>query len=508
MSIASSMGDEQATSQSPYTSNALSESELTSDAGEESEYQEDTEPEAKRTRIDEGEALLQVEHNGLTYFTGDHVIMEDPENSGGTQGTECPSVAQIHKLTRRDSNALEATVLWYVHPQLTPHPAFMEFYPNTLLRTFRQTTVPVQRIQRKCFVLSPADAMVGHPREWQEGDRLFVCESRYVDKGGFIQKIKMARGFWPESMSQERIEMVTRPVPWPGGPRQMEKVQMPVVADKDDANTPHTRRSTRLAATPASASSTPTSMPASQAELFQQMLVQQQQQQQLQQQQLQQQQQQPPPQFLLPGAMSNASMAQFQKQAAALASGAFSGSFSPVATASSMPIAPPRRRGRPPKNKQLIEKRAMEDAAAMAAAQQKQQFSQLQATPRRQPGIYMGRPLSSPATGLAHNGTPVSIAHSMAALNSPQMLGQSSSMSSLPPMPRPQPPPQPPKVISIPYPSSESEPQLSESVVSMFPTVNGRIKWFATAPISRSTCTNVQHSQEYLRWKQSNNSSA
>ncbi|KAJ1867005.1 hypothetical protein LPJ78_001322 [Coemansia sp. RSA 989] len=206
--------------------------------------------------------------------------------------------------------------------------------------------------------------------------------------------------------------------------------------------------------------------------------------------------------------MSNASMAQFQKQAAALASGAFSGSFSPVATASSMPIAPPRRRGRPPKNKQLIEKRAMEDAAAMAAAQQKQQFSQLQATPRRQPGIYMGRPLSSPATGLAHNGTPVSIAHSMAALNSPQMLGQSSSMSSLPPMPRPQPPPQPPKVISIPYPSSESEPQLSESVVSMFPTVNGRIKWFATAPISRSTCTNVQHSQEYLRWKQSNNSSA
>ncbi|KAJ2342948.1 hypothetical protein GGF43_005810, partial [Coemansia sp. RSA 2618] len=277
------------------------------------------EPAAKRTRTEE-HAVLAVEHGGLTYHVGDHVILEDPENSGGTQGTELPAVAQIHKLRQTPSGS-EATVLWYVHPQLTAHPAYMEFYPDAVLRTFRQTTVPVSTLRQKCFVLLSADAMAGHPREWREGDRLFVCDARYVDKGGFIQKIKM-RGFWPEEMTEERLHMVARPVPWPGGARQFEKAPVAVRGEGDEQGTPHTRRSTRLAATPASAAAsvpdaTPTMVPGGQVLALQQMLAQQ-----------QQQQQQAPPAFMLPG-MTSASMQM---------PGSISGAIPPASPLSVMPI--------------------------------------------------------------------------------------------------------------------------------------------------------------------------
>ncbi|KAJ1840634.1 hypothetical protein H4S02_003931 [Coemansia sp. RSA 2611] len=485
MSVASSAGQE-ATDQSSV-SGSMSEFHSDNDSNNESEYDE---PEAKRARADDDP--LSVEHNGQPYYVGDHVELEDPENSSGTQGTELAAIAQIHKLLL---GGQQLVVMWYVYPQLTPHPAYMEFYPDALLRTFRLTTVPVSRIRRKCFVMPAADAVEGRPREWQEGERLYVCESRFVDKGGFIQKIKRGRGFWPEAMSDERMDAVARPVPWADGPRELEKAPVPVNGEADD--TP-TRRSARLAATPATPA-TPATAPAaatpmstSQMMAFQQMLA--------------QQQQQPPPPFMLPGMTSSPAMAQLQKQMA----GTVPGMYPAVSGAPVMPIVPPRRRGRPPKNQKLIEKRAKEDAAvAVAMAQQQQQLQQLQqqqqqhqqqATPRRLPS-YMGRPPPSPAFSAMSS---AATAHSMA-LATPQMHARAGPTTA--PVSTPQPPkPQPPKLVAIPYAGSDAEPQLPKEVVEMFPSVNGRIKWFAAAPMCQPPTAHVRHSQAYLEWKQQTDS--
>ncbi|KAJ2500596.1 hypothetical protein GGH96_002639 [Coemansia sp. RSA 1972] len=418
------------------------------------------EPAAKRTRAGE-ETVLFVEQNGQTYHVGDHVILEDPDNASGTQGTELPAIAHIHAL-RHVNGATEATVLWYVHPQLTPHPAYMEFHADGVLRTFRQTLVPVSRIKQRCYVQLASDEVIGHPREWREGDRRFVCEARYVDKGGFIQKIKH-RGFWPDEMTEDRMQAVARPVPWANGPRQLERAPVPVRGD-DDTSALHTRRSTRLATAPEAVPETvPEAVvpPNGQMLAFQQMLA-------------QQQQQQP---FVLPG-LAPASIGQLP-------------GIMPPSPANMMPMVPPRRRGRPPKNKQLIQKRAMEDAAAMAAAQQQQQLLQMQTTPRRPP-MYAGRP----PTSFAHS--PVtSFAHS-SGLSAPMLARSSPAVPQPPPVVRP---PSPPRPVSIAYADASVEPQLSSTVVSLFPTVNGRIKWYATAPVCQVPLPQMQHSTEYMRWK-------
>ncbi|KAJ2575516.1 hypothetical protein EV177_010992, partial [Coemansia sp. RSA 1804] len=131
----------------------------------------------------------------------------------------------------------------------------MEFYQNAVLRTFRQTTVPVDRIGRKCFVVEPTDAMSGHPSEWTEADGdLYVCDLRFVDKGAFIKKIKnWSSGYWPADMAEDRHKMLTTMVPWDNGPRELQKAPVPVPSSEDDsAHTPQTRRTTRMAATPKS----------------------------------------------------------------------------------------------------------------------------------------------------------------------------------------------------------------------------------------------------------------
>ncbi|KAJ2643306.1 hypothetical protein GGF44_001231, partial [Coemansia sp. RSA 1694] len=218
--------------------------------------------------LSDGTLIDFAEHQGQRYFIGDHVLLEDAENASGTMGTSLPAVGHIQQLERdAQTGKIGVSVVWYVHPQLTPHPPLMEFYKNTLLRTTRQTTVPLEHVKCTCFVVQPAEAMVGHPIEYAEdagGLPLFVCDSRFNDKGGFIQKIKhRARGYWPVAMDQKRQDMLTNMVPWSGGPRELEKSLVPVQAASDDqaSTTPQTRRTLRLtsASIDISAAATPES---------------------------------------------------------------------------------------------------------------------------------------------------------------------------------------------------------------------------------------------------------
>ncbi|KAJ1773618.1 hypothetical protein LPJ74_000534 [Coemansia sp. RSA 1843] len=356
------------------------------------------------------EELDSIEHEGRVYYVGDHTVLKDTDNISGTEGTGLPAVAHIQSIQREKDSSVSVTVAWYVLPQLSPHPLHMEFYKDTVLRTFRETTVPVDCIIKKCFVVHPSDARTGHPSEWTEADGdMFVCDSRFVDKGAFIQKIKhWNRGFWPDSMDEDRRKMLTTMIPWEGGPRELERAPVPVQTGEDDnAHTPQTRRTTRMTATPksneptphnggaASAAAfpqTPTPATSSQAQLFayQQLLS-----------------QgrinmpaglngQAPPSFMLPGANINQEMLnqqqqqqiQLLQQQQQLQNAALAGLGSPtgqqpipnpfmqpaqarngtIPNQQFQPPPTPKRRGRPPKNKQLIQQRAMEDAAAAAAA--------------------------------------------------------------------------------------------------------------------------------------------
>ncbi|KAJ2861418.1 hypothetical protein GGH94_004925, partial [Coemansia aciculifera] len=218
-------------------------------------------PNTAESGLTNGTSIGFAEHQGQRYFVGDHVLLEDVDNSSGTSGTDLPAVGHIQQLERdAQTGQIHVSVVWYVYPRLTPHPPLTEFYNNALLRTLRQTTVPLDRVKRPCFVVQPAEAMVGHPAEYVEGVPLFVCDSRYNDKGGFIQKIKnRVRGYWPTDMDQKRQEMLTTMVAWPGGPRELEKSLVPVLTSGEEQGdgTPQTRRSSRLVVAPTGTMPTP-----------------------------------------------------------------------------------------------------------------------------------------------------------------------------------------------------------------------------------------------------------
>ncbi|KAJ2910622.1 hypothetical protein GGI21_000698, partial [Coemansia aciculifera] len=244
------------------TSGAASE-QSGNDSSDEDE-DDNTEPASKRFKpssgadtaedgLSDGTLVDFAEHQGQRYYVGDHVLLEDTDNSSGTVGTSLPAVGHIQQLERdAQTGKVGVLVVWYVHPQLTPHPPLMEFYKNALLRTMRQTVVPLDHVKSTCFVVQPSEAMVGHPIEYAGdagGVPLFVCDSRFNDKGGFIQRIKRrTRGFWPVTMDQKRQDMLTNMVPWSGGPRELEKSLVPIQATNDDRTktTPQTRRTLRL----------------------------------------------------------------------------------------------------------------------------------------------------------------------------------------------------------------------------------------------------------------------
>ncbi|KAJ1998340.1 hypothetical protein GGI04_005043, partial [Coemansia thaxteri] len=194
-------------------------------------------PPSKRAKITAGNPssdmvpLEFAELHGQCFYVGDHVLLDDIENASGTRGTGLPAVGHIQQLDRNTRTGLvSVSVVWYIFPQLTPHPPLMEFYQNALLRTLRQTTVPLEHLKRTCFVVQPAEAMIGHPAEYTEdsGLPLFVCDSRYNDKGGFIKMIKHRNhGYWPASMDEKRQSMLTTMVPWPSGLRELEKSLVP-----------------------------------------------------------------------------------------------------------------------------------------------------------------------------------------------------------------------------------------------------------------------------------------
>ncbi|KAJ2843622.1 hypothetical protein J3B02_005208 [Coemansia erecta] len=199
-------------------------------------------------------------------------------------------------------------------------------------------------------------------------------------------------------------------------------------------------------------------------------------------------------------------------------------------------IQPPRRRGRPPKNKQLIEQRALEDAAAIAAiAQGRTPAKPAPAVKRRQsssvaspygnagrpvyqqqkpnltgvagyssingsggPHAMSGQPTYTPAQLLGtRNQGGIAVAQ---ALQQQQLQQLQQQQQQLQQQQQRQQQANASKIAPLPHIDPTTVAQLPEEVVDLFPTADGKIKWFATAPVCHSLAKAAQHSQAYLDW--------
>ncbi|KAJ1829364.1 hypothetical protein LPJ56_000379 [Coemansia sp. RSA 2599] len=199
-------------------------------------------------------------------------------------------------------------------------------------------------------------------------------------------------------------------------------------------------------------------------------------------------------------------------------------------------IQPPRRRGRPPKNKQLIEQRAMEDAAAVAAiAQGRTPAKPAPAVTRRQsssaaspyggplrpafqqqkpniaaaarygsingsggPHTMNGQPTFTPAQLLGtRNQGGIAAAQ---ALQQQQLHRLHQQQQQLHQLHQQQQQASASKIAPLPHIDPSTVAQLPKEVVDLFPSADGKIKWFATAPVCRSLTKAAKHSEAYLDW--------
>lgn len=453
--------------------------------------------------------LDSIQHSGTTYYIGDHIQLNDPTNT--TQQTppaSLPSIAQIQQIT-----PTSLLVLWYLYPQFTPHPPQIEFFPNTLLRSSRQSQVSLDQIQQKCYVVSPTQFQQGHPKEYQDGI-LYVCESLFHDKGEFVQKIKAGywdRKFWPEEMDPERRAMLTQMVGWPEGPKEMTREVVSM-----ETGTPHqTRRSTRILATPTNGQTKPPVSPAATpttqqlAASYQQILA-----------QTPTRQSQPPHQQMLQtptirknifptpmaASITPAMISQFQKQQQKQKQKQqLLQPRTPIThhTNVQMPEmpTPPRRRGRPPKDKKLIERRAMEDAAYQEALRKYEEAQKQVAVAKVPPHQ---RLMTSPPPQSQPQSQPQP---------QPQPAQQQKFIRQLNPQIRP--PPQMNGLLmeggqkkpetKVPWVDPRGTPQLDREIVELFARENGTIRWFAGLPSGGSFERDdggLKHSRGYLEWWQ------
>ncbi|KAJ1949565.1 hypothetical protein EC988_004722, partial [Linderina pennispora] len=461
----------------------------------------------KRQRIEDSEEpkdssieeLASIERSGQMYYIGDHVVVSD----SAKEASAPPTIAQIHGIQKhRVTGVVTLHIVLFSYPHEIVHPPSVQFFQNTVLKSTREVQVPVAQIVRPCFVVPSSDAVRGHPRDYDERQHgpLYVCDCKYIDKGAFIMKVKNRnRQYWPHAMTEERKQALSDIIEWAGGPRELEKLGSGL---EDSGVSPRTRRSTRQT----SAASTPTTQPPSTplvsypmaarplantqafvpgASMSPSMLM-----------QYQQMMQMRPNAMFVPGSMPTT--AQYM-QAAQIAA--------PAPTP--VPVTLPKRRGRPPKNKQLILQREREAAAAAAAAAAG--HPPVQPSPRvsaRRQSAYgnTGRPppsgLGSPQTIIM--GHRSSIGHvSQAPFSSPQIVGARNqpAVVSMPGQ-RPQLPTAPSrpqaqaqKTAPLAHIDPSTIPQLPPDLVSLFPTSDGMIRWFATAPVCRVKAQPTVHSE-------------
>ncbi|KAJ2375301.1 hypothetical protein IW150_002623, partial [Coemansia sp. RSA 2607] len=199
-------------------------------------------------------------------------------------------------------------------------------------------------------------------------------------------------------------------------------------------------------------------------------------------------------------------------------------------------IQAPKRRGRPPKNKQLIEQRAKEDAAAIAAIAQgrvppkpappvtRRHVSSASShgntgrplTPSRtsalngtanSPRAMPGQPMYTPAQLLGPRGQN-GIASAQALQQQQLQMIQQQQMQQLH-MQRMQLQQQQQKqqeeakrIAPLPHIDPATVPQLPKEVVDLFPTVGGKIKWFAAPPVCQNLVKAARHSEAYVKWSE------
>lgn len=167
-----------------------------------------------------GDQLEKFSKGKSNYQVGDFVYLKD---------SETPLIAQIRKIWQTNKNAVRFQANWFLRPEQTVHPANRKFYPNEVFKSDKYADYSADDVQGRCWVQHIKDYVRGMPVGAQLKD-VYVCESRYLEAGKRMEKIKNWKASLPESIRD--LEDAVQLIPHKKPPV-LDKVPSPFVDDEE-----------------------------------------------------------------------------------------------------------------------------------------------------------------------------------------------------------------------------------------------------------------------------------
>ncbi|KAJ1679247.1 hypothetical protein EV182_002437 [Spiromyces aspiralis] len=171
------------------------------------------------------EIVDQITSGGKQYHIGEFVLVRNPD-------APTPNVAHIYGCWKDDKMGEGAYINWCYRPWQTFHDPSRQFYPNEVFRTIHFTNIAGVDILDRCYVLPPKLAEKGKPKEWVDGQEIFVCGSVYSIEERTFEGTKSYVRYWPLSLSVDDRKQALEIVPFKNGVRHLQRVPSQFFADK------------------------------------------------------------------------------------------------------------------------------------------------------------------------------------------------------------------------------------------------------------------------------------
>ncbi|KAI9373232.1 hypothetical protein BJX61DRAFT_503912 [Aspergillus egyptiacus] len=156
-------------------------------------------------------------HKGELWKVGDWVHIQNPND------VTKPVVAQIYRTWQDSEGEKWINACWYYRPEQTVHHFEKHFYPNEVVKTGQYRDHRVEEIVDRCFVMFFTRYNRGRPRDFPPDKEVYVCEARYNEEKGKLNKIKTWASCLPDEVREKDYEMDLF-----DAPRKIKKIPSPI----------------------------------------------------------------------------------------------------------------------------------------------------------------------------------------------------------------------------------------------------------------------------------------
>ncbi|KAG0325229.1 hypothetical protein BG004_003274 [Podila humilis] len=102
---------------------------------------------------------------------------------------------------------------WFLRPGQFEHPYASQFWEAEVVKAIGSHEHLETDVIDKCFVLYPSVYVKGRPKQWKEGQSIYLCDQRFNEKKQTVTKIKNWPSVFPKGFVPDEIKLDLFPQP-------------------------------------------------------------------------------------------------------------------------------------------------------------------------------------------------------------------------------------------------------------------------------------------------------